>query len=86
MKIIFYILTLSLFITTTYADTTVNLATSLKLYGGTKAKVQWERIFSSKRRMVKYNLDTLSIEELENLKNYLINHAADSEQPIVPGL
>ena len=86
MKIIYYFLALSLLVSATYADDTIELAASLGLYGGTKAKVQWERIFSSKRRMIEYKLDTLSLEELEKLRSYLINHAADSEQPIVPGL
>lgn len=62
------------------------LASKLGLYGGMKASVQWERIFSSEKRMKKYKLDTLSQDIQEALKIYLIEHAADSEQPIVPGL
>ena len=61
-------------------------AKELNLYAGTKASIQWKRIFSSQRRMVKFHIDELSQMQKEELKIYLINHAADSEQPIVPGL
>lgn len=63
-----------------------NLANELNLFAGTKATAQWERIFSSTRRMKDYSLDTLPSDKLNKLKNYLIEHAADSNQPIVPGL
>lgn len=62
------------------------LAKKLNLFAGTKASIQWERIFSSKRRMQQYQIDELSAEKQFQLKKFLINHAADSEQPIVPGL
>jgi hypothetical protein len=62
------------------------IAKELNLYGGMKATIQWERIFSSKRHLVKYRLDSLSLETRDELKSYLIQHAADSKQPIVPGL
>ena len=62
------------------------LASKLGLYGGMKASVQWERIFSSEKRLKKYKLDTLPKSVQKSLKLYLIEHAADSEQPIVPGL
>ena len=61
-------------------------AKQMGLFAGTKATVQWERIFSSQRRLKKNNLDTLSTKKLKKLKIYLITHAADSNQPIVPGL
>ena len=63
-----------------------DLAKELDLYPGTKASIQWERVFSSQRRLEKYNLYNLSKETRDSLKAYLIQHAADSEQPIVPGL
>ena len=63
-----------------------HLAKSLNLYAGTKASIQWERIFSSERRLKRYKLDRLSVNELGKLKKYLIKHAADSKQPVVPGL
>ena len=62
------------------------LANELNLYAGTKASIQWERVFSSQRRLEKYKLNHLSPSILNSLENYLIHHAADSEQPIVPGL
>jgi len=61
-------------------------ARELKLYPGTKAKIQWQRIFSSENKLKKYGLDGLDKQEREALKNYLMQYAADSDQPIVPGL
>jgi len=63
-----------------------NLAKELNLYPGNKATIQWERVFSSQRRLEKYKLNNLSTSTRDSLKKYLIQHAADSEQPIVPGL
>jgi hypothetical protein len=68
------------------AQDVVALAKKLKLYGGTKASVQWERVFSSERHLIRYNLDPLDQETRYALKKYLIEHSADSQQPIVPGL
>ena len=71
----------------TLADEDISeLAKKLDLYAGTKASIQWERIFSSKRRLQRYNLDELSKEKQRKLKSYLIKHSADSKQPVVPGL
>lgn len=61
-------------------------AKKLQLYAGTKATIQWERVFSSQRRMKKYKINTLSNKNIDKLKTYLIEHSADSKQPIVPGL
>lgn len=65
---------------------TAVLAKKLNLYGGQKAVIQWERVFSSPRHLKRYKLDTLDAAQREKLKAYLIEHAADSDQPIVPGL
>jgi len=62
------------------------LAKELSLQAGTKATVQWERIFSSQRHLTRYKLDSIPKHTRNQLKAYLIKHAADSEQPIVPGL
>jgi len=62
------------------------LAKELDLQAGTKASIQWERVFSSQRHLKRYKLLHLSAVQLQELKAYLIKHAADSEQPIVPGL
>jgi len=51
-----------------------------------KAVIQWERIFSSDKRKKRYKIDQLTPVVQQQLKNYLIQHAADSSQPMVPGL
>ena len=87
MKYILFIAILSVF-SSLYANniTIIRLAQDLHLYPGTKAIVQWKRVFSSKRHLKRYKLTTLSNETKEKLKSYLIEHAIDSKQPIVPGL
>lgn len=75
-----------LFLSNLFASDISSLAKVLNIYPGTKASIQWERIFSSERRLKKYTLDTLEPYQLLELKEYLIKHAADSKQPIVPGL
>ncbi len=62
------------------------LAKQLQLVPGTKASIQWKRIFKSAQKRKRYGLDTLSQEQLLALKQYLLEHAADSPKPIVPGL
>lgn len=86
MKVIFFLLLFTVFFENIYAQDIVKLATKLNLYAGTKATVQWERVFSSQKRMQKYNIYELPKSTRDKLKNYLIMHAADSEQPVVPGL
>ena len=58
----------------------------LKLIPASKAIVQWERVFSSEKRMKRYAIDQLTPDVQKELKSYLIKHAADSAQPMVPGL
>jgi len=86
MKKLYISLILIGFSTTMFGNNIANLAQELNLYAGTKATVQWERVFSSKRRLKKYGLDGLEYDKLVELKHYLIEHAADSKQPVVPGL
>jgi isocitrate dehydrogenase len=62
------------------------IAKKFNLYGGQKATIQWERVFSSQRHLKRYKLDKLPLHTRDELKEYLIKHAADSDQPIVPGL
>ncbi len=64
----------------------VELAKEYNLYAGSKASIQWERVFSSERHLKRYKLDTIPEPLRRSLKIYLIKHAADSDQPIVPGL
>ena len=70
----------------TEIDAVQKLATALQLFAGTKASVQWERVFSSPRKLRSYNLSEVPLEVRNQLKNYLISHAADSDKPIIPGL
>ena len=82
-----YLLSFIFIATLTYASQdAAQLARDLNLYAGEKASVQWKRIFTSPRHMKKYKVDTLSPEQRAELMLYLIQHAADSDQPIVPGL
>ncbi|QOP40642.1 hypothetical protein [Sulfurimonas marina] len=62
------------------------LAKELNLYAGSKASIQWKRVFSSPRHLKRYKLENLDQHTRDQLEEYLINHAADSEQPIVPGI
>jgi len=64
----------------------VKLTKKLNLYAGSKASIQWERVFSSQRHLKRYKLDTLPESLRNELREFLIQHAADSQQPIVPGL
>lgn len=86
MKHLIFLYLVTHFFTNLHAQDISITAKKLNLYAGTKASVQWQRIFSSPRRMQKYKLNFLSPEVKNKLQIYLINHAADSEQPIVPGL
>ena len=86
MNKLFYLIILSLLFSNLNAKEAQKLAKELNLYAGTKATVQWKRVFSSQRRMQKYRINLLTKEQKNSLERYLINHAADSEQPIVPGL
>jgi len=77
-----------LIVTVSYAQNEAgeNLAKELHLIPGSKASIQWKRIFKSPNKQKRYRLTQLSQKELEALKKYLIEHAADSPKPIVPGL
>ncbi|WP_428739893.1 hypothetical protein [Sulfurimonas sp.] len=83
--IIYFLCSSSLFSSSNYQNIE-QLAKSLKLFGGTKASVQWEKIFSSQRHLKRYHLEHLDHNTKEQLQHYLIQHAADSKQPIVPGV
>lgn len=69
-----------------YAEPIEQIAKKFNLYGGEKATVQWKRVFSSKRHLQRYKLEELDQATRDKLEKYLIQHAADSEQPIVPGV
>ncbi len=61
------------------------LAKKLHLNAASKAMIQWERVFKSKRKIKRYKIDSLSQKEREILKRYLIDHAIDSDHPTVAG-
>jgi len=61
------------------------LIKELSLVPASKASVQWERIFKSERKLKKYKLDELTQQERDELKKYLISHAADSDLPQYAG-
>jgi len=67
-------------------ESIANVSMQMKLVPASKAIVQWERVFSSERRKQKYGIDQLSPDVQKLLKVFLIEHAADSSQPMVPGL
>jgi hypothetical protein len=69
-----------------FATNVIQISKELNLYPGTKAIIQWERVFSSQRHLKRYKLDSLPEKTREKLKQYLISHAIDSDKPIVPGL
>ena len=60
-------------------------AKKLGLEASGKASKQWERVFGSPEKLKEIGADKLSIQEASELKKYLIDHAADSDHPSVPG-
>ena len=85
-KVFLYFITLSAPVLTLYAISPQEIAKKLHLIAGRKAIIQWERIFKSDRKMKKYGVDKLSEKEKTALKNYLLDHAADSDHPTVAGM
>ena len=93
IRIIFFIffINATLLQTKIKADTKKNISPKdlchkLHLIPGEKAMIQWQRVFKSLRKLKKYGLDTFDKETKERLKEYLINHAADSDHPTVAGM
>ncbi|MEA3314229.1 MAG: hypothetical protein U9Q30_00035 [Campylobacterota bacterium] len=62
------------------------LANQLSLSASSKASSQWNRVFKKERKMKKYGIDKLSDDEKVVLKDYLVNHAADSDTPEAAGM
>jgi len=54
-----------------------------KVYPVDKARIQWERFFRRDVHTPKLNLDE---QEQRRILTFLYDHAADSDQPMVPGL
>ena len=68
------------------AATGAELAKQLGIAASSKAMKQWERVFEKDRKMEKLGIDKLSAEDKAKLKEYLIRHAADSDQPAAAGM
>jgi len=62
-----------------------DVAKRLHLSAGSKAGIQWKRVFKSAKKMKRYKIDTLSNDTKLKLEKYLINHAIDSDKPTVAG-
>ena len=82
----FLILYFSLFSLNLYANSQgEQLSQKLHLKVAYKAISQWERVFTSEKKMKRYKIDTLSSIQKEQLRHYLINHAIDSDHPTIAG-
>lgn len=86
MKAVWMVLASLLFVSFAYGAAGKDLAARLGIDPSAKAIKQWERIFDTPRKMARYGFDKLSEEDMELLKKYLLDHAADSDQPTVAGL
>ena len=86
MKFLKFMLALSLFASLSFAGEGRDLSIKLHLNAGAKAIRQWKRIFKKPKKMKRYGIDKLSPQEREALKEYLLNHAADSDHPEAAGL
>jgi len=63
-----------------------DIAVKLGLNASSKAIKQWEKVFKKDRKMKKLGIDTLSDSDKNVLKEYLTNHAADSDHPEAAGM
>jgi len=69
-----------------FASSGKELAGKLGISASSKASSQWKRVFKKTRKMKKYGIDKLSDDDKTALKEYLINHAADSDNPEAAGI
>ena len=79
------LLSLAIFAPNLLAKSGQQLANELKIDPSSKAIKQWERIFGSEDKLKGIGADKLSASERNDLKKYLIDHAADSDKPTVAG-
>ena len=63
-----------------------SIANELGLSASSKASAQWKRVFKKTKKMKKYGIDKLSDGDKSLLKDYLMNHAADSDTPEAAGI
>ena len=83
LKII--ILPLVVFCITVFASSGEEIAMRLNIPAGAKVSKQWTRIFNSEQKLKRYKIVNISKEEKKLLLEYLIEHASDSNYPLVPG-
>jgi len=69
-----------------FANSGKSIAQELGLSASSKAASQWDRVFQKNRKMKKLGIDKLSDEDKSVLKEYLTNHAADSDTPEAAGI
>lgn len=62
------------------------LAKQYGLSASSKASKQWTRVFKKEKKMKKLGIEKLSADEKAALKEYLVNHAADSDTPEAAGI
>lgn len=78
------VITVLLFAVSALADGKAT-AKKLGLEASGRASKQWERVFGNPEKIKEIGADKLAPSELAELKKYLIDHAADSDHPSVPG-
>ncbi len=62
------------------------LAKQLGISASSKASKQWARVFEKDKKMAKFGIDKLGADDKAALKEYLMNHAADSDSPEAAGM
>ncbi len=85
MKTLFALLIAGIF-SLLFAKSGAELAKELGVNASSKAIKQWERMFESADKLVKIGADKLNDADKATLKEYLIKHAADSDQPAAAGI
>jgi len=85
MRLLISLVALSLMFLTAYADGK-SIAKSLGLDPSSKAIRQWEKVFKKERKMKKLGINKLTDAQKAELKEYLIDHAADSDHPEAAGM
>jgi hypothetical protein len=68
-----------------FAKSGADIVKELKINPASKAMKQWERMFSDEEKLKKIGAEKLSSSDKNALKDYLVKHAADSDQPTVAG-
>lgn len=71
---------------TIFANEGYELVKELNLNPASKVKRQWNRVFKREVKMKEYGIDKLTSEQKEVLKEYLLDHAADSDHPEKAGI